>query len=31
MNEQVPGAVEVPFEETLEYAYPETTYAREVI
>jgi len=31
MNEQVPDAVEVPFDQTLEYLYPETTHAGEVV
>lgn len=31
MLEQIPAAVEVPFEKTLEYAYPETTYSEEVV
>lgn len=31
MNEQVPDAVEVPFEQTLEYSYPESTYSGEVV
>lgn len=31
MLEQIPAAVEIPFEQTLEYAYPETTYAGEVV
>lgn len=31
MLEHIPDPVEIPFKETLEYAYPETTYAGEVV